>query len=245
MTATSSGLARRSTTAGRGQQQEQPAEPRRRRRERGAARLHDGHRLGAPECVERRHDRDGSDCARKVAPAATAETRRLRHSTSARSTRTGGPIQTGHVRNTPTPAMPKIAAACADGRSFHKTSASHIATANISDTTCAKNENRANDPMNSRRGETAAGRAPIASGVRRRSLVRLRAFSSTANDQKHEASLERDRQRHQRIHRVQPIAPDPRAGQRRQEMAARRVVDHVADEQRVGRIVRQAASAAR
>ena len=46
-------------------------------------------------------------------------------------------------------------------------------------------------------------------------------------DEKDEAGLERDGRRHRRIDRVQRVAPDPRARQHRQQVAARGVVDHL------------------
>src|SRR5262245_3872728 len=77
----------------------------------------------------------------------------------------GGPTQIGHVRNAAAPASAKSASSRDDGCSSHATSAHHIATANISETTWAMYEKRANEPTKNARGRKRRATARIPNAI--------------------------------------------------------------------------------
>ena len=59
--------------------------------------------------------------------------------------------------------------------------------------------------------------------------VAIHGVEQPQRDEQHESSLERDRPGHDRIERVERVAPKPRARQHGEQMHAGRVVDHLAE----------------
>ena len=104
-------------------------------------------------------------------------------------TTSGGPIHTGHVRKVAAPKIANKAIGIGAGHSSQTIKAHQSATAKHSDTTCARNECCANDPMKYARGSRSSRTAITANTVlgtspdtSRRAIRNTRPhFSATVN----------------------------------------------------------------